>query len=443
MYLNLKNVGAVKNASVNLTGLSVIAGKNGAGKSTISKTIYTIVKAIKEKDQIVKESIKEAAEMLCMRTFFTLQNDIKSRPIGSEPMSDERILRNFFDRDVFEHVLLECVYNGNFDRAQNLVGERIKVLEQLSDQVSDSSKNMVRGFLIALNEQLSQKGSKKDVHTALTYMYTKVFNRQINNLVSHDTSEVELEGFIKYHVSNNAGVVPFAERLVIDELKESRESTVFQNATLIESPLVLQLQKNRDLVNVPAYWSDLLDKIQRCLRSDSVLSEGLLKEVYKEIDELLGGRLTYDDEQQKVVFVKNDFETKSNLFVNNMSSGEKMLSIFQAFARVGLLGQEHLLILDEPENHLHPEWQVVLAQILTKLAAAGYPILVNSHSPDFIQALKIFADTDEDASKKTRFYLANSETGEIVDKTDKVSEILDELSEPINKVFKNLFAAKQ
>ena len=64
MNLKLKNVGAVKKASVNLTGLSVIAGKNGAGKSTIGKTIYTIIKAVKEKERIIKESRKESAEML-------------------------------------------------------------------------------------------------------------------------------------------------------------------------------------------------------------------------------------------------------------------------------------------------------------------------------------------------------------------------------------------
>ncbi|MBR1954122.1 MAG: AAA family ATPase [Alphaproteobacteria bacterium] len=442
MNLKLKNVGAVKKASVNLTGLSVIAGKNGAGKSTIGKTIYTIIKAVKEKERIIKESRKESAEMLCMRSFFTLQNDIRSRHtkrvVASRLTQDEILLRDYFELNVFARVLLEMISNNHLEIARELVVSRIQMLPNFSDQVSNKTKRMVADFLESLLDELAPKDYTKEIHSALVYMYSKAFNRQINNLVSHNTSEIELEGFIKYTVVNNADIIPFVERFSIDNVNEERQSTIFQNVTLIETPLILQLQKNRDTTNIPSYWSDLIEKVQDGLRTDNILSDSLLRDVYKEVNELLGGRLEFDESQQKLVFVKNDFDKLSNLYVNNMSSGEKMLSILQTFVSSGLLGQEHLLILDEPENHLHPEWQIALANILTKLAGAGYPILINSHSPDFIQALKVFADLDKNISDKTKFYLASTDKGTIVDKTDKVSDILDELSEPINTMFKNL-----
>lgn len=440
--LCLENVGAIRKAAINLTGLSVIAGKNGTGKSTIGKTIYTIIKAVKEKDEIIKETRKQSAEMLCMRTFFTLQNNIRNYDAKAgiafkKGNRDSLLLRANFELNVFARNLLDLIEKDRLEEAQNLVYSRLRLISEFSDAVGEQTKDLARSFLNALLEQLKSKDFINDVHSALNYMYSKVFNRQVNNLVSHKTSKISLDHFLSYSVSNNAEVLPFSQRLKIENVTENIQTTIFQNATLIETPLILQLQQNRDTEYIPVYWVDLIEKIKKGISSNNNLLEGILRDVYKDVSMLLGGSLEYDSDEQKMVFIKSEFDN-GKLFVNNMSSGEKMLAIFQNFVKSGLLGPEHLLILDEPENHLHPEWQIKLAEILTKLAGAGYPILVNSHSPDFIQALKIFSVADGNISSKTRFYLADEKTGTIEDKTDKFYEILDELSLPINNVFKNL-----
>ena len=442
MMLRLENVGAIKKASVNLTGLTIIAGKNGTGKSTIGKTVYTIIKAVKEKDKILKETRKQSAEMLCMRTFFTLQNDIKNYDArvgitGGNVNNDAVLLRTQFELNVFARILIELIDKGQLEEAQSLVYSRLKIISEFSDKVGTQTKNLASSFLQTLIDQLKSKDFINDVHAALSYMYNKVFNYQINNLVSHETSKITFDNFLSYSVSNNADVLSFSKRLYINKVEPNIQSTIFQNATLIETPLILQLQKNEDTENIPTYWLDLIEKIKTGLKSNNTLLEGVLQDIYKEVNSLLGGSLEYNSDEQKMVFVKNEFNN-GKLFVNNMSSGEKMLAIFQNFVKSGLLRPEHLLILDEPENHLHPEWQLALAKILTQLAGAGFPILVNSHSPDFIQALKIFSEEDENISSKTKFYLANMNTGIIEDKTDMVYEVLDELSTPINNIFREV-----
>ena len=45
MILELQNIGMLNNAKIVLNGLTVIAGENDTGKSTIGKALFTLIKA--------------------------------------------------------------------------------------------------------------------------------------------------------------------------------------------------------------------------------------------------------------------------------------------------------------------------------------------------------------------------------------------------------------
>ena len=66
----MTNVSAIKEAAVDLTGLSVIAGKNGTGKSTIGKTVYTIIKSIQEQGNIVEKKKREFIDWFCKALWY-------------------------------------------------------------------------------------------------------------------------------------------------------------------------------------------------------------------------------------------------------------------------------------------------------------------------------------------------------------------------------------
>ena len=91
------------------------------------------------------------------------------------------------------------------------------------------------------------------------------------------------------------------------------------------------------------------------------------------------------------------------------------------------------MVFDEPENHLHPKWQLKLAEILIDLAEQGVYILVSSHSPYMIEALKRYSDL-AGLEKESRFYLAKENS---IKNEDKLDEIFQVLSEPF-EVFRNM-----
>jgi AAA15 family ATPase/GTPase len=76
----------------------------------------------------------------------------------------------------------------------------------------------------------------------------------------------------------------------------------------------------------------------------------------------------------------------------SLSSGLKSFAIIALLLRNGSIENNGLIILDEPEIHLHPEWQVLFAKIIVLLQMEfGLHILLTSHSPYFIHAIDTFS----------------------------------------------------
>ena len=76
---------------------------------------------------------------------------------------------------------------------------------------------------------------------------------------------------------------------------------------------------------------------------------------------------------------------------NGRLSLVSLTQLSQLLLQKGRLNSNNLLIIDEPEVHLHPTWQVKFAEILVLLSKElAIPVLLTSHSPYFIEALEEF-----------------------------------------------------
>ncbi len=99
----------------------------------------------------------------------------------------------------------------------------------------------------------------------------------------------------------------------------------------------------------------------------------------------------------------------------------------------GILKQDTILIIDEPENHLHPKWQLKYAKVIVTLAKSGITILLASHSPYMIEAIKRYSDL-EDLEEVTNFYLAENS---IIEPRNRLEDIFRTLEEPF-EIFRKM-----
>lgn len=63
LVLKIQDFRAIKNAEIILDGITVVAGVNGSGKSTISKVLYHFLKTVIHYDEAIREHFEEERKM--------------------------------------------------------------------------------------------------------------------------------------------------------------------------------------------------------------------------------------------------------------------------------------------------------------------------------------------------------------------------------------------
>jgi predicted ATPase len=188
---------------------------------------------------------------------------------------------------------------------------------------------------------------------------------------------------------------------------------------------------------VSLHLKDLIDKLEnaRFYSAESDVTTAVLKK----INDILHGEFSFEKDQRDFVFNKrqNGHGKKIQVRSVNTASGIKSFGIIQLLLQAGFVDNRSLLILDEPETHLHPKWQIEYARLLVELVKNDIRVMVTSHSPYLIQALKVFSDK-EGITENTHFYLASRKEkspGCVIENvTDDLNRLFQKLSEPLQNL---------
>ena len=72
------------------------------------------------------------------------------------------------------------------------------------------------------------------------------------------------------------------------------------------------------------------------------------------------------------------------------ATGVANLGILALLIERKIIDHGTVLFIDEPEAHLHPAWQVIMAEALFRLAKAGVKVVVATHSLDILKWLEVW-----------------------------------------------------
>lgn len=427
--ISISNLAKIKEAKVKINGLTVISGENDTGKSTVGKAIYSIVKSINNYNTSGAYDIKRAI-LSQMREALTLIRRLVRRRNKTFNDINDKILYYISDYRLPNFIISKNGAQSFSEYKERINSLTYTELSGLMDEILKYSErnqywndNLLKNTLGKLSHVVK---SYLDEHIQLSTDLLFSLRGSIGKVLVN-SMHTDDNGIISLYLHKDEILRFHFDKDILNVQKYDKESFeyVFNDATYIETPLIINDEFDNRFDSRSSF-ADILNKKDQAKDSVKENFEYISKYIPGQID-VKNGKFSY-----KVA------PKATELSLSSMASGVKSFSILKLLAKGGYIGGiSNLLIVDEPENHLHPEWQLKYAELIISLVADGANVILTSHSPYMIEALYYYAKQKNLDENRVAFYYTERiemENYTIIKETKDLSIIFDKLSKPLESI---------
>ena len=398
MNIELKNIGKIKECNISLDGITVVAGINSTGKSTIGKTLYSVYHSFYDITNQISNQRNNSLHRILSETleyvFFIDEEDINE------------IVNRFKGKSV-DYI------EKNLPRF--LVERSGGLPEFMSINYKEASRKIFNALSISNDEVLK-----------------KIFMRNIVAELGNSIGNVnypELDSSIRLKIKNEEINIEIS-----DEITSFNYVNLYKDIIYIDDPFVMDHIKDTGFlrVMVDGHKKHLLMKLLADNNPDIIgelVTAKKLDEIYKKLSLVCKGSMIKEHGK----WVYRSEELKKDLDLNSLSAGIKNFMILRSLLEKGAITSNGIVVLDEPEINLHPEWQVILAEILVLLNKEfDLNILLNTHSPYFLNAIEIYSKK-YNVANACKYYLSSNinDFAVIEDVTPNIEKIYELLATPL------------
>jgi predicted ATPase len=415
MKLKVENFGPIHYADIELKPLTVIIGKNNAGKSMLAQLIFTLMR-LRESinpSYILKPflphifSIPENTLIGILQHFLSVENFQRKIKETKEltPFSYLKIVLDVII-DSFTHSLnkplgsfLERSFAIEFKNLVNLYSDYTKA-------ECTYNEHLIVEFTITKEGNLS---ARFDVKTIEELIDNILRDKEINELIEKTLSLKDKRDFAidMVIIIKILTEFLFPESLPLSPLYiPAGRAGLLEGYEAVSSALITLAPvaplKGITMPPMPAMASEFYSLLLQLEGKKGPFAK--ISDLFKEILEgdIVLEKLKLPEGKSKMVYKFKFKDKESSIDLIHAASMVKELSPIYLIIRE-LADKGSLIIIEEPESHLHPAAQIKLMEIFAKLVNEGLNILITTHSDLLLRKLAHLIM--ESSSKKTNVYL--------------------------------------
>jgi len=386
MKIEVKKIAKIDKADIDIKDLTVFVGKNSTNKSYMAHTIYMINKILSKfddntyrfnnftsklfNDYLKDSNIKKDIQLLeKLKTFSNIKQ--QQIQIGMDEFEFEDIREVIFD---FSSIDLNRII-------LNIEKFIFKQIIQLINQSFNVNKKIVENILFDNYKNSSMKLFKdnkivvinEDKHTDHIVVLNKIFRNSMKDFFQQKIAEREF-----YFPASRTGFVLAFDEIVSGVLRDRFGGQ--PTATKLTEPTIDFISGFADIKS--GKFSDEI--FSHFYRKNHYTSKQKMKKLFEFIENrIVKGKIIEDKKSQNYMnfYLETNNKEKLDLHLSSSATVELLpLIIFlKHFSKI----DNRLLVIEEPEAHLHPKAQIEIARLLVMLVNAGAKVLITTHS-DYI-----------------------------------------------------------
>jgi predicted ATPase len=392
LRIKVKDFGVIKEGEIKLKPLTIFFGKNNTGKTYVGYLIWGIFdthicphflkfKIININRDIISKlksiitnyttekiqfgDVKLHLKRPYIKRIFNYENiDFKELEISTNEKLEYEVIARFFKNSVNEELADEIL--SNFLNEEKMKNKKInKLCIGIFENFPWAAffRSVEKDIAVGIEDKIikKDKGLERIIKDVILSVYEIILKTTIKDVI--------------YLPASKSGLI-LSSGLFIDKLFDS--SAIFK----------IYGESKASEEERLSFPEPLKDFMRIYLKPD--LYNPDINQEYQDIallfeNHIIKGKLVYDKDMNKLMYITKEGITIP--FHCASSSVVETIPLLKLLKYSKLIKKGTLLIIEEPEAHLHPDAQRIFARAIVKLINKGVYVLLITHSPYILQQI--------------------------------------------------------
>jgi len=438
MQIKIENFGPIKSFDFDLNkDFHVIYGKNNIGKSYAMSVVYVVLKFILtcQKDlydkRLVIRTLDFDTENIEKNLNELLNSNSDNKSVDITPIFHDML------KEALSFYLLPNLresFKNSFSKADNiqnrLSNDKFKISINLKNikfnLVLDNSNELIINDLFfskKVNTYFTNNTIIKNSITEITFPVNENYNLLLTDISIECFTEILLSFSAVSGIVSNIFFLP------------ASRSGLYEGMNVFSS-VFAKLSQSRNALNekieIPALSEPTSDYFLNLSNIDSSVKKDIYNKFSSEIEkDILDAEIIFNDHKKRLEY----FNPKLKLKLDLSETSSMVSEIAPVVAHLKYIIKEHkntnghpsppskIIFIEEPEAHLHPEIQVKLIDIFTRLINHNIKIVLTTHSNYIFNKVNNLILANELNTKKiANYHIVQTDEGSIVKNEENLTD---------------------